>query len=229
MQRPLRATVRMEEVKFDPRLQGPFTMIVAGPTSCGKSQLVLDLIKNADTLIHPRVKDITYCYSQWQPAFDRHQGRVSFHEGMIPLQEIMKSKRNTSDHSLLVIDDLTDEDNGPAVKDLFIKGSHHSNTSVVFITQNIFLPNKDYRTISINSHYVVLFKNPRDMSQIQALGRQCFPGNSQFLSEVYASETSDPHSYIVLDFKQSTPDRLRVCDSITTPLKTGVFIPARKK
>ena len=91
----------MEEVKFDPRLQGPFTMIVAGPTSCGKSQLVLDLIKNADSLIHPRVKDITYCYSQWQPSFDRFQGRVSFNEGIIPMQEIIKSKKKTSDHSLV--------------------------------------------------------------------------------------------------------------------------------
>ena len=219
----------MEQVAFDPRLQGPFTMMVAGPTSCGKSQLVLNLIKNTDTLVYPPVKDITYCYTQWQPAFEELQGRVTFREGMISREEVMSPGKAGRAHSLLVIDDLTDEENGPLVKDLFIRGSHHRRISVIFITQNLFLQGKDFRTISINSHYVILFKNPRDRSQIQSLARQCFPGNSRFLTDVYTSETSDPHSYIVLDFKQDTPDRLRVRNSITSPKKTGVFIPTKKK
>ena len=215
----------MEEVNFDPRLQGPFTMLIVGPSSSGKSQLVLQLIDNIDSLITPKVKKITYCYSQWQNVFENYQTRVTFHEGMIGKDDIT-GKQN---HSLLIIDDLTDEEHSASIKDLFIKDSHHTNTSVIFISQNLFLPNKDYRTISINSHYVVLFKNPREMNQIQVLGRQCFPENPTFLSKVYASETTKPHSYIVLDFKQKTPDKIRVRNSITSPMKTGVFIPHKRK
>ena len=203
-------------------------MLIVGPTSCGKSHLVFKLIDNVKTLITPPVEEIIYCFGQWQQEFEQFKNKVRFHQGLMSRQELLEEDRDLSKHILLIVDDLIDDQYAPLMKDLFVKGSHHRNMSVIFITQNLFLPNKDYRTLSINSHYVVLFKNPRDMSQIQALGRQAFPGNSTFLNQVYVNETSEPHSYILLDFKQSTEDRLRVRNSITSPWKTIVFIPDRK-
>jgi hypothetical protein len=47
----------------------------------------------------------------------------------------------------------------------------------MLITQNVFNRNKYYRTINLNTHYMVLFKNPRDMSQIMALAHQMYPIN----------------------------------------------------
>ena len=99
---------------------------------------------------------------------------------------------------------------------------------MIFGTQNLFLPYKDYRTLSLNAHYLVVFKNPRDMSQINALARQAFASKPAFLTAVYYRKTSDRHSYLLLDFKQSTPELMRVRDSITTPWKTTVFVPTYK-
>ena len=55
-----------------------------------------------------------------------------------------------------------------------------------------------------------IFKNPRDKAQFSFLARQMFPGNSKFLSESYEDATKTPHGFIFLDFKQDTPDCLRV-------------------
>jgi hypothetical protein len=49
-----------------------------------------------------------------------------------------------------------------AAASLFTKKSHHRNISVMYIEQNLFHKGKNHRTISLNAHYMVLFKNPRD-------------------------------------------------------------------
>ena len=48
----------------------------------------------------------------------------------------------------------------------FSRGSHHRNLSVIYIVLNLFYQEKDSRSISLNSHYLILFKNPRDKLQI---------------------------------------------------------------
>jgi len=64
---------------------------------------------------------------------------------------------------LLVIDNLMQETDG-TVANLFTKGSYHRNVSVVFLAQNLFPTNKFTTAMSLNAHYMVLFKNPRDAS-----------------------------------------------------------------
>ena len=51
--------------------------------------------------------------------------------------------------------------------------------------QNRFSENKFSRTMSLNAHYMVLFMNPRDVSQFANLARQMYPKSSQFAVEAY--------------------------------------------
>ena len=76
------------------------------------------------------------------------------------------------------------KDNSDIAK-LFTKASHHRNISVIFLTQNLFLKGKQTRTISLNSNYMAIFKNPRDKSQFSHLASQMFPGESSFLKESF--------------------------------------------
>ena len=64
--------------------------------------------------------------------------------------------------------------------------------------------------MSLNSHYLVCFKNPRDRAQIMHLSRQVWPENPKALQEAYTEATGEPHNYLLLDFKQGTPDEFRV-------------------
>ena len=66
------------------------------------------------------------------------------------------------------------------ILDLFTKGSHHKNISVIFIMQNIFHKGKSQRDIRLNTKYIVLYKNPRDRAQIQHLARQVHPEDPNF-------------------------------------------------
>ena len=132
---------------------------------------------------------------------------VEFKEGLPSLDEF-----DGSQHSLVIIDDLMHETN-EVVSKLFTKGSHHTNTSVVYITQNIFSQNKESRNITLNTQYMVLFKNVRDKSQITYLARQMFPSNQKHLVEAYADATSEPFSYLFIDLKPKVDDkhRLKAC------------------
>lgn len=177
----------------------PFTAVVAGPTGCGKTQFVLKLIKNAATVMTPPPSRIVYCYGSWQGAFD-NLWNVEFNEGL-------PDKSHLREGTLMIIDDLMSEAD-QRVTDIFTKHSHHAGVSVLFLTQNFF--NKNMRIITLNCHYLILFKSPRDVSQIQHLARQMYPGKVRFLIDVFKNATFEPFGYLAVDLKPDTPDEFRL-------------------
>ena len=112
---------------------------------------------------------------------------------------------------MIVIDDLmTELRNDKNQANLFTKGSHHLNISVVFISQNIFHQGTQMRTISLNCHYMLLLKNPRDKAQIKSLAAQIYPEKTKFLIEVYDYATKDQFGYLRIDLKQDSPEKYRI-------------------
>ena len=156
---------------MDPRLKHPFTGIIAGPTACGKSTWVANLITCQKDMIDPSPEHVIWFYGEWQPLYDTLLGTVEFREGLADLSTLNGNKR-----TLVIIDDLMTETD-KSVSNLFTKGSHHRNLSVLHLVQNVFDKNKHTRTISLNAHYLVIFKNPRDASQITHLAKQMYPGH----------------------------------------------------
>ena len=77
---------------------------------------------------------------------------------------------------------------------------------VMYIVQNLF----HHRTISLNAHYMVLFQNLTDVSQIMALAHKMYPRRTEFFLEAFARATSRPHGYMVIDMKQNTSNILRL-------------------
>jgi len=186
----------------------PFTTLVAGPTGSGKTWFVFKLIENVDVMIDPPPRRMVYCYGEYQKLFDKYP-QVTFHQGLPDLDDF-----DGREPTLLVIDDLMNEAD-ESVANLFTKGSHHRNVSVVFLVQNLFHKNKHVRTISLNSHYMVLFENPRDASQFASLARQMYPNKSMFAVEAYKDATREPYSYLLVDLRPEQDEELR--------LRTGIF------
>ena len=108
---------------------------------------------------------------------------------------------------------------------LFTVGSHHKNISVIFLTQNIFCKGKHSRSINLNSHYLILFRNPRDASQINHLGRQLYPKNTKYFEEAFNDAISTPYGYLIVDLKQDTPEDLRLRSVIA---RSKVFVYLKK-
>lgn len=179
----------------------PFAAIVAGPSGCGKTQFVLKFLKNIDRITNVKFKEVIWYYAEWQKWYEKYPW-IKFEEGL------PTSNFENFEPRLIIIDDLMRESNEKVV-DLFTKGCHHKNISVFFITQNLFHQGKGQRDISLNAHYIVYFKNPRDKAQIQHLARQVCPENQKFLQEAYNDATSSAYGYLLIDLKQETPDKLR--------------------
>ena len=198
-------------------MQLPFTCIVPGCTQCGKTVWVKSLLENAQTTISPPPQRIIWCYGQWQPSyFDmlRTIPEIEFNKG-IPEDIDKGDYLDISQRNLIVLDDLmAQSDKDKRIADLFTKGSHHQNLSIVFIVQNIFHQGKEMRNISLNAHYIVLFKSSRDKQQISMLARQINPGKVQEFMRSYEDATSSPHGYLMLDLKPTTDDQQRLKTNI---------------
>ena len=90
---------------------------------------------------------------------------------------------------MVVLDDLMAETDG-RVTQLFTKKSRHSNTSVIYLVQNLFPKHKESRTISLNAQYMLVFKNPRDASRVTHLAKQMHPGRVNFVQEAFKDATN---------------------------------------
>ncbi len=90
---------------------------------------------------------------------------------------------------MIILDDpMAQSGKDKRIADLFTRGSHHRNLSVIYIVQNIFHQGKKMRNISLNAHYIVLFKSPRDKQQVSMLARQVNHGK-EFMA-AYEEATS---------------------------------------
>ena len=132
---------------IDSRFIHPFTAIIAGPSSSGKSMFCMRLIRNARECIASPPERIVYCYSVYEPSIPS----VECVEGQPGLNMFDGVKR-----TLLIIDDLMHETNEKVSK-LITRVSHHKNVFVVYLTQNLFNNRKHNRTISLNAQYRILY------------------------------------------------------------------------
>ena len=205
------------------KLRHPFSMLVAGPEGAEKVFLKQLLSLKWFIMTNPPER-IVWFYGRHQPDLFRSLTQeipcIEFYEGLPTNIEVMfdRSKRN-----ICIIDDLMQSASGnQLVENLFTNG-RHLNLSVVFVSQNLFYAGKKCRTISLNSTYIVVFKNPRDQSQIRHLACQMFPSKPKFLQAAYEEETKDPYRYLFLDFHPNSPEFARVrgnifpCDLLEDP------------
>ncbi len=155
------------------RFQHPFTMVVAGPSGSGKTRWMRKLL--ACTLIQPPPERIIWCYGQWQHLYEEMKMKIPHIEFVsgIPSDLEYSDFIDTTRRNLIVFDDLMSNTKcDQRVSDLFTKGSHHRNLSVVCLNQNLFPQGKACRDIALNTQYLVLFNNPIDRQQISTLSRR---------------------------------------------------------
>jgi hypothetical protein len=128
---------------------------------------------------------------------------------------------------IIIIDDLMSElKNSKFVLDLFTKGSHHNHQSVILLTQNLYHKGPIVRDLNLNSHYLIIFKSPRDKMQIMTLAKQIHPNGSNFFMSAYKQATQPSHGYLIVDFKQDTPENLRLKSRIIPCMESDwKFLP----
>ena len=129
--------------------------------------------------------------------------------------------------TLIVLDDLMNSAYSTKLSELFTKGSHDLNISLVLITQNLFNQGSLSRDISLNSKYIVVFKNHRDKYRIVYLSRKVYPENNCSFHKTYLEGCKDPRRYLFLDLIQSINDSLIFRSKIFPGETCEVFAPVQ--
>lgn len=198
------------------------TYLLSGPTGSGKTTFIKKFLTERRNLIDTYIEDVIYCLPEGQ-LVDDSIPYTKLHRGVPDISLFSDLKPR-----IVILDDLLSSVDSNVVE-LFIRGSHHYNLSVLFVVQNLFSKNKGCREISLNSHVIVLFSNPRDKQQISVLARQISPENPRFITEAFTDATSRPFGYLVLDLHQLTPEEYRIRTNIfsTDYPPNIVYIPVK--
>ena len=203
---------------------------MSGSSGSGKTTRLMEFIRFKDVLCNAKFYKIYYFYSTWQKMYDEMKTQNlfdNFIEG-IPDEETLMMMIDSSshlseslsfpDHKLLIFDDLlcdivSRKDN--LMQKLFTVYSTHKKLSVIMLSQMLFKPG-DYRfnVLSENVHYLFLFKSPRNSSKIIHLAKQISPYDNKFIVQSYKNATGDEFTYLLFDFHQSTPEKIRLRSKI---------------
>ena len=180
-------------------------MCIVGPSQSGKTQLTLKLIDHRMTLFDCVIERVVWCYGIYQREL-----HVELEKRGVVTQAEPIHTSNIRPFDLIILDDMLDVTRSSQdVTAMFTKAAHHKPCFIIFIMQNLFPGGKEARTRSLNTHYYILFKNPRDKSQIDFLARQIAPRKSKALIDVFEAATTPAHGYLFCDFTQECPDSYR--------------------
>ncbi len=192
------------EVKGNLKFMCPFAGVISGPSMSGKTHFLMELMSRANDMFEPAPDRIVYAYGIWQEAFTNFPN-VEFVSGVDGLREIQFDSRI---FNLLIIDDLMDElCNDKKLSTLFTRDVHHKNITVLFVVQNVFKQGKSMRDVQLGSQVLVLFKQPRDIQQIQLLGSRM--GIKNFV-QAYNLAIKERYGYLLVNLQPHTPDELRL-------------------
>jgi hypothetical protein len=172
----------------DLKFKSPFGMIIAGPSSSGKSSFLLKFIAESGELIEPKPKSILYCFGEMSSIVPLLQkSGINVYSG-VPSEDVIKSLPKPS---LLILDDLLLSIDEKALSEIFVKKSHHQNFSIIFVTQNLF--EKKIKVARQNAQYLVLMRSPNSALSIRNIGVQLFPRQLDYFLDAYRQATKEPY------------------------------------
>ena len=175
-------------------------MAVEGPLGSGKIELIFELL--AGRTFYPKFERVLFFYKNIQSVVmgELHARRshiefVKF-DGFDRLRNI--------ENILLVFDDSCEEIY--KYKD-FVKlatAGRHMGLDVNYVKHKLFQQSRWSRTIDLNTSHIILFKSPRDIQQLDHLGRQL--NAPKFLLQSYELATKDSFGHLLIDLDPQTSD-----------------------
>lgn len=153
-----------------PKLEIPFTCIIAGAIGSGKKSHSYSRFFRMENrcLVPNRNLQFIYCYYIYQKLYGDvktsllHNG---FYEGILSKDDLEAWGAELGMKVLVLAERLQKAAKNPNIVDLFCQYSHHLHFSTCFVIQNLFA--ERIRSLSLYTHYFILLKNHRD----QTLGR----------------------------------------------------------
>ena len=122
------------------------TLQVSGPSRCGKTRLVLHILEHQ--LIQPISTRIIWVYSENQADYLTAQALYPQIEFVHGWKEEIYTSINPSTLNLLIVNDQMEEvGNSTSFQNLFSRGSHYRNLTIIYLLQNLYNPAKSQLTV----------------------------------------------------------------------------------
>lgn len=217
----------MEQAIFDARLQTSFGMLVCGSPFAGKTSWTVNLLKNADKLIDHQFDYIFWFYGERNPLIEQLEREMNG-----KLRTVHGLPDNIDDYIIEgqvgchIYDDLFLElSDSNRISELCAYKTQHAQLSWIILMQNIFHSGKARQTIYRCAHYLCIFNNTLDRSQIYSLAYKLMPGNQKLFLKIFEKATlGKPYGYIFVDGRSTSPQDARFRTDIFGSYQK-VFIP----
>ena len=204
------------------------TIQVSGQTRCVKTKLVRRIL--VEQLIQPFATRIIWVFSEWQPDYDMIRERYPSIKFEKKWRDVIFDSLSPEQRNIFVLDDqIGVASSSTSVADLSTNGSHHRNLIVIYLVQNVYNQGKSQRTISLNLHYSLVFRNGRDASQFRTMAYQICPNDGKWFFDYFTDATSKPYEYLVLDHHPSTPEDQTVVTNILPGDQLTYYINSHAK
>jgi hypothetical protein len=188
---------------------------MCGLTQSGKTHLITSMIDDIDDIIQPTPDKLIYLYTAEQPGYDKIKQIVRTNASTsklkscefidcnkgIPTMSALKPKLGEA--TLLVLDDLmiisaSNKENIENQNNLASRDSHHLNTSVIFVCQNLNYGCGKLHNARINSQYQLMFNSLTDTRDVELIASNK-KISSHILQKILSDVGKKQYGYVVFD------------------------------
>ena len=204
----------------------PCTIQISGPIGCCKTRFVRQVLANR--LIEPFPTRLIWVYGEWPEDYEALRALYPHIEFVHGWRESLYDSIRFDESNLLVLDDqMREASDSKQLARLFTKGLRYRNLSIIYLVQNVYDKGKSSRTVSLNAHYHVVFRNRRDASQFPVFASHMAPHRSGWLLDTFQDATRQPFGYMQIDNYPQTSDEQRIRTRIL-PSEQAWFYSERK-
>lgn len=219
----------------DLAIQLPTRMVIVGSSLCGKSVMILRLLKARKKMFNKEFSQIHYIYPD-----SMHDSQIKYLQSLkesVPEIQIWEGLHNFDFESckheksdkLVIIDDcmheLTNE-----VGNIFIRDGHHFSCSIILTAQNYFFQGLQSLDIRRNASDLIFFNDRSDISILQTISRKKFSKNSSLMPDAmewvrdHIEEKIDQYLYLECNPKCKLSTELSLRTNIL-PNEEGLIEP----
>ncbi|MEO1263987.1 MAG: hypothetical protein AAFZ15_34595 [Bacteroidota bacterium] len=196
----------------------PVSIIISGPSQCGKTTWLVELLKHKDTMFSQKIEKVMLIYEIWHPLYESletYLPGIEFSNRIPSREEIDLFCPDDSTHNLIVFDDqISNMASCKHFSDFFLILCNNRKLSCILTVQNIFSKCRGLRDISLNARALVIFKNLRSLDQINLLGSQMFGQKKNLFVQAFQLATSKPYGCLTVDLSQRCDPKLQLRSNI---------------
>jgi hypothetical protein len=205
----------MTQSRMSLRLKHPAAHQILGSSQSGKSFYLYNYLRNLKSLYNPNInfKTIYWFYGEKDAIKNIPldvKTKLTLVDG-IPIN--FSSLFNCPKPAIFIFDDLFSQIFiRPEIVNLILNSVHHCDITCILTSQVAFPKEKNARTLSLNSHYIVFLPSPRMNASFSHLTSQIAePEDRKALLDAYRDSiaTSGPRTPFILDLHPATANWAR--------------------